>query len=223
MGKEREDPGFDEWVASIFAHPSTGKPWYEGDQDALTPTPRGLVRHLTRLFNEAGTVLSKYDDVQVARGLHYIVSPAFGGCMQDMVFESGPSAEERVDCVKAMTRLYADLWARRCLPILSSGTRGDDNPLNTECFMWWDEWCPGGAPEGSEDARAFDEACFQVLESALALPHPACQESALHGLGHLRDDYKERVEAILERYLSQPGLSDEIRTYALFAMKGVIQ
>jgi hypothetical protein len=37
----------------------------------------------------------------------------------------------------------------------------------------------------SEDSKQILEAIYQTLLKILALEHPACQWSALHGLGHL--------------------------------------
>jgi hypothetical protein len=62
--------------------------------------------------------------------------------------------------------------------------------------------------------------------------NPACIESALHGLGHALDgirdhdsanEYRLIRENIVDRFLSdRPGLSTELRTYALAARTGMI-
>jgi hypothetical protein len=77
-------------------------------------------------------------------------------------------------------------------------------------------------PEEIVDSDALEDACLSVMERTLYLPHPACQESALHGLGHWQDDYPDRVEATIESYLeSEPA--PELREYAALAREGRVR
>jgi hypothetical protein len=60
----------------------------------------------------------------------------------------------------------------------------------------------------SNDGKQVAEAMYQTLLKILALNHPACQWSALHGLGHL---YHPRVRETVQSYLSvhRDELSDQ--------------
>jgi hypothetical protein len=65
-----------------------------------------------------------------------------------------------------------------------------------------------------------DEACISVMETTLELPSVACQESALHGLGHWGEFQKERCRGVIASFLERhqdvrPGL----RKYALQAQE----
>jgi len=58
----------------------------------------------------------------------------------------------------------------------------------------------------------------------LELDHIACQESALHGLGHWAHSYPERVEKIVDEFLTHnENLRPELKQYALQARSGKVQ
>jgi hypothetical protein len=87
--------------------------------------------------------------------------------------------------------------------------------------MWW-ECCPLGCPSIYPDAGRLTPLVIDVLETILALPSPACQESALHGLGHLSYGNQSRVHAIIDCFLSDRGeaIDPRLRTYAVAAREG---
>ncbi len=64
----------------------------------------------------------------------------------------------------------------------------------------------------------------EVMERILGLDHPACQEGALHGLGHFQSGYAGAVRAAVNAYLRRRGatLPAEIRDYALSARRGCL-
>jgi hypothetical protein len=53
-------------------------------------------------------------------------------------------------------------------------------------------------PGLSSDGKQILEGMYQTLLRILALDHPACQWSAIHGLGHL---YHPGVRETVQRYL----------------------
>jgi hypothetical protein len=62
------------------------------------------------------------------------------------------------------------------------------------------------------------------MRSTLARPNPACQKSALHGLGHWADVYPEFTAATIDGYLAaNPKLRPELVRYAQAARTGRIQ
>ena len=65
-----------------------------------------------------------------------------------------------------------------------------------------------------------------TLRRQLTIPHDACRESALHGIGHLRRDYPEyeqRLSGIIDDFLaSTPRLRRELIAYAAQARRGEI-
>ena len=59
-----------------------------------------------------------------------------------------------------------------------------------------------------------------TLRAILAIPHDACRESALHGIGHWVRHYSQLAD-IVDQFLSgTPGLRPELVTYAESAKAG---
>jgi len=69
------------------------------------------------------------------------------------------------------------------LAALVSPERNVTGPLNYVCYMWWDEF-PSIASAGDSDLPMLHDAALRTMERILLLSSLACQESALHGLGH---------------------------------------
>jgi len=89
--------------------------------------------------------------------------------------------------------------------------------------MWWDiiPLCP---PSSAHEPRTpLHDEILAVLAELLELPHDACRESALHGLGHwaLNDPAaKTVIDGFLDR---SEGLRPELLAYARTARTGCIQ
>lgn len=96
----------------------------------------------------------------------------------------------------------------------------DHNPLNGVCYMWWDI-IPFYGKSGDARREVFDPHCLDVMEMTLQLPSIACQESALHGLGHWEHAYPDRVKRVIDAFLkANPDVDPELREYALDARVG---
>jgi hypothetical protein len=86
--------------------------------------------------------------------------------------------------------------------------------------MWWDLFPTFGYPR-RVDADAL---LLMVMEEILMLDSIACQEAAIHGLGHWHEQYPLEVEAILKRFLAKnPSADDALIKYAQQAGHGFIQ
>lgn len=111
------------------------------------------------------------------------------------------------------------MFQRRCEARLSHlVVGGSQNPLNTTCHMWWDLFPSWGTPR-----RDIDDAALAAMISILELDSLACQESALHGLGHWQPAYPDRVGAAIEGLLRSSRHRDELRAYAAAAQRGCVQ
>lgn len=66
--------------------------------------------------------------------------------------------------------------------------------------MWWD-LIPLLFEPGESSKEAISKAALEVMEATLGLDSIACQESALHGLGHWELFYPTEVVAIVDQYL----------------------
>ena len=61
------------------------------------------------------------------------------------------------------------------------------------------------------------------MAEILALDSLACQESALHGLGHWQHAYPEEVQQIIDRFLNaNKNLRPELAAYARSARTGCV-
>jgi hypothetical protein len=84
--------------------------------------------------------------------------------------------------------------------------------------MWWDMIAL------PDDTARMTGVVLDVLRECLRLPSQACQEGALHGLGHLSYRSRREVEAIIDGYLRrEPGLHPALRSYARSAREGSVQ
>jgi len=129
---------------------------------------------------------------------------------------------QRQRCLRAMVPLYAQIFNARCTPALGHLEEQPANPLNLVCYMWWDILPVAGQPE-MPARRPFDDECLQVMAATLALPNEACQESALHGLGHWANAYPQPVAAIINAYLKREGeIRAPLKAYGQAALSGCV-
>ena len=71
------------------------------------------------------------------------------------------------------------------------------------------------------DGRKWNIACLRVMTGALKLSSIACQESALHGLGHWKRYFPKEVEKVISDFLKHnPNTVADLRKYALRAKRG---
>jgi hypothetical protein len=208
---ERVEIPFDDWVIAVF-DPTVDDPW---------PPPAQDLAHLTRLFAEPVTALDGFTDEEIGVGLWSVMDSGGAGTALALNDTTLPLTD-RVACVRAILTLYRDLFVPRCAERL--GHRDEHGGrLEMACYMFWDIACFGGAP-GDRDGNLLEDAVLDVLEDTLRLPHAACQESAIHGLGHRMSRHPERAPAILDRWLRGDGCRDlRLRDYAAAARTGCIQ
>ena len=212
------DPEVDitEWVAQVFDHPGAGPEWYfDRELRIEEPDPATCVRLLTALYRDPVPFLAPYSDAQLARGFWYLTSDSCSSYGLALL-EPGVPLEERVRCVNAMRGLFADVFQPRCPPLLGHLDRDGNHPLNTICYMWWDVLPTYGQPQ-----RDVDEAFLASMAAILELDSLACQESALHGLGHWQAAYPDRVVGIIDGFVKRTT-SGELRQYAAAARTGCV-
>lgn len=249
--RELVDLSFEEWLIWVFAHPATGPEWHfdvmadwwNEDRD-----PSLTAGYLTRLFEDPGVLLPAYSDAQIDRGLNFLISSACSNHFFALFDEAVPWPK-RERGLRAIAILFRELYAVRCtvhfghlesvLPgkaALNRALAGQwphlfgrldigpepPNPLNGTCYMWWDI-CPLPYPFRTPQARATLSVVLDVLQETLRLPSPACQEGALHGLGHLQSDAPVEVQRIIDDYLRQKaGVHPALRDYARRAQSGSV-
>jgi hypothetical protein len=223
-GRQLRDLGYDDWIEHVFAHavPFYEPAWYFAANADWWDAPADLaIAYLTQLFEQPEPLVERFADSQIAQGLYYLVDSGAGGYCRFLTDSSVPT-EARVACISAMQTLFARLFDARCAPVLSHLDEPGTNALNSICYMWWDIMPLYGQPDGRR-ANPTDDACLRVMRETLRLSNPACQESALHGLGHWARAYPDFASAAIDAYLeSNPAARPELVRYAQAARSGCV-
>jgi hypothetical protein len=224
MGRALTTLNFEEWLDFVFDHPAGGQApeWYWSIEADRWAGPAGVtVNYFMRAFEGARHLSAAYTDEQLNQGLWYLASNACSEHMFALLDTAVPWAE-RKRCLRSMLALYRDLFAARCAPALGHLDEQPDRPLNRVCYMWWDILPFGPAPN-EPAGRDFGQTCLDVMEAALKLDAEACQESALHGLGHWQAAYPQRVTSIIAAFLQRsPHLREPLKRYAESARSGCV-
>lgn len=218
------DLSYESWLEHAFgpavAH-GQQNPWYHDiDADFWNPEPDQAIGYFTRLFEEGASALLYFSDAQIAQGLTYLLSTSASGD-NGWFSAKGVAVDKRLRCVGAIGAFFAQVLAPKCTAHLShlSEPAGD---LNRVCYMWWDEFPCIALPDDPARA-ALDEAALTTMRRILALDSMACQESALHGLGHWARPHPERVAAIVDEFLAaKPAIDPRLATYARAARCGCV-
>jgi hypothetical protein len=223
-GRPLSDLTFEEWVLFVFDRPvdDSRLEWYWDLEADWWEGPAALtVQYLTRAFENAESLLEPYSDSQLNQGLWYLASNACSSHMFALMDASVPWLA-RKRCVQSFQALYRDCFARRCTPHLGHLDEPGAGPLNSVCYMWWEIIPLAGQPDDPSH-KEMDQAFLEVMEGALRLDAIACQESALHGLGHWHLQYPGQVEKIIQSFLRRNTLLPEnLRRYASSALNGCV-
>ena len=220
--KEIIEASFEEWIDFVFSKGETERDWISGDDfpnwsvDAAT-----TLEYIEKTFRESASVLAGFSNSQLSNGLNFIHNASHSDTVH--LFQKGNlPLDRRLSCLQSIRFLYSDCFAKRCDNVLSNWNEVA-NPLNGVCYMWWDVFVIFDNGDSTEEKLLSNE-CISVMKTALDIDHVACQESALHGLGHWQVDYSNEVSAIINDFLeSHPGLESELRNYAKSAQRGCVQ
>lgn len=219
---EHQNLTFEEWVAYVFDHEVKKPEWYwdmERNWWDELKYPGVTINYMTQFFQNANVLCTPYTDEQVNQGLWFMV---YNACSNHMfaLNEQAVPMEARLNCIQSIYDVYEKVFFKRCSPHLSHVTEQEANPINLVCYMWWDLMPIYGQPQ-KKGRQPIDEACLQVMEKTLTLDSVACQEGALHGLGHWQTHYPERIASIVDAFItSHPDLCPELHDYALSAGQG---
>jgi hypothetical protein len=159
----------------------------------VASTPATVVDHLHRMCCDLSALTKVYSHEQIDQGL-WAVFGAGISCEQ-YLFDPSVDQKARIECIESMYLPFRDVVAKsRC------GKR------DSFYWMWWDMILHANALHytPSSDARQMIEAIYETLLRILALNGPACQWSALHGLGHLpHPEVRPRVEEYLRLHRAE--------------------
>jgi hypothetical protein len=218
-----EQPSYEAWIAHCFDHPVTPQAWYLApDAPEWEAAPEVTLSYLTRLFNTPNDSIGRFSDAQLNQGFWYLLSNSLSDHMYLLVDASLPE-QARLDCLHAIKHLFAELFFKRCTNLPSYGQDPATlSPLNGICYMWWDVMPIHGEPNDPRRAK-FDAAVLTLLREILGIGSFACQESALHGLGHWSYYYRSQARQIIEHYLDNAPEGAVLDAYARMAADGKVQ
>ena len=218
----RSDLSFEEFIEFQFgpAVRTHGNPWYfDLDADWWEPEPRAGIACLTRLFSEGPQALQWFSEEQIAQGLGGLVNTAAVGA-QPWMYDRVTPAHERAGVWSAISIFFAEVLAPRCSATLGHLSE-EGAPLNGRTYMWWDGF-PGLASPDDPDRDLINDAELTCLKSVLALNSAACQEAALHGLGHW-ERHEPRCLEIIDAYIASGAAArPELIAYATAARSGCV-
>ena len=215
---------FDEWLKWAFDHPVAAQVkdewwWHEPDADEggrwLDRPPIQALTFVTRLFENPLPHLSLYTDAQIDQALWFIVSETNSKHFK-WLMDGRVDLSLRKRCIRSIENLSRALFAPRCSDDVIHGTK----PLDSICYMLWDLGLHGGFPEVRDSE--IDKEAVNTLARIIEIQSIACQQSALHGLGHLVQDARFGCD-IIQKYLDDhPDLRNDIRKYAECALVGKV-
>jgi hypothetical protein len=211
----------EEWIAYIFDHPVAGnirQAWY-WSEDALEwkGPPEEIPALIAETFEHGGESLTRFSDEQLDQGLWFLVGSSPPDFTDTLVDPQTPFAM-RLRALRSFVPLFEQVMAIRCSPHLSHlAEQTAANPLNGACYMWWDLLRFPlleiyGPAEAERDL--FHSEILVILRRLLAIPHDACRESALHGIGHWVRDYPQAAAIVDDFLASGPGLRPELIAHA---------
>ena len=215
---------YDDWLEHAFGREVRIQQvswFFDHDCDWWDPEPAIAVAYLTRLFELPEPALRWYSDRQIALGLTYLVSTSVSGDNGWLYSTDVPTAD-RVRCVEAVVFLFAQLFVARCIPHLSHLSETEAGSLNGVCYMWWEGFrCLALA--GDPNLPRMQETALRTMARILGFKSLACQESALHGLGHWQRDHERQVNPIINGFLdANPDVDSRLISYAHSARCGCV-
>lgn len=207
-----------EWVDCVFgqAEPSNYNP--ERLEEICGPDEATLLR-LIEVFENPTAFLKPYPDAVIDRAFWDL--DGGGGGVFEVIYGTSVDWEVRLRFIRSFEIVFRELFAVRWAPAL--GHCDEEGSGLTACYMWFDFncWLPMRDPMVS---KPFDAAFLASMQAVLAIDHVACQESALHGLGHWHHKQSAAVETIIDEFVkNQRHLPERLTEYASAARRGSVQ
>lgn len=210
-----------EFTQYLYERPVDGGEWYfcDGHEDPDLEKNQ-LVKLASLAFMGVAKAASKFDERQVCMGLHYLINPSCGP-IPYLYLDTSIDFAIRSKAIVSMRDVFRDLFAN-----ISGGyglyrvNGGAPLSYRETCYMWWDMFPRHGVPSRA-DMEETDAVISQTIGSILEIDNLACQESALHGLGHWFSSRPDEVVKTIESFL--PHSPIDLKGYAIDAMQGRIQ
>jgi hypothetical protein len=210
-----------EFSGYLFDRDATGIEWYfRDDHEDLELNSIQLLQLTSGIFSNIEALSSEFGERQICMGLRYLVNPSCGP-IPYLYVDTSVEFAIRASAIVKMENVFRELFSK--IPDekgLFRNCSGDRLGYKETCYMWWDMFPRHGTPRRADLDRT-DDVILQTIISILRLPGLACQESALHGLGHWSSSRSEDVEKAVLSFL--PHATSELKGYAMDAIRGRIQ
>lgn len=210
-----------QWIRFVFDHPVADPAWhFDIDAPYHELSASRTADLIAETFESGGALLQPFTDAQLNQGFWFLVSSGSSDYMLCLTDASAPWFL-RQRALRAFIPLFRDVMAPRCTASLSHLSE-PGGALNSACYMWWDLLPLDAQWEARRPPEPIHAEALAVLGELLAIPHDACRESALHGLGHLALFHPEAVP-VIDAFLAAPaGMRPELLDYARQARTGCI-
>ncbi|HEX6963988.1 MAG TPA: hypothetical protein VF175_19125 [Lacipirellula sp.] len=175
---------------------------------------------LTRFNNDIAELINRFGEKAIADAIWHLYGT--GGDVWEATDPSLGAA--RTSFMHSVKMLYEKGFAVYCSQYLGHLDHGKEaaRPLNSPCYMLWD--MDGIECRALHNDEEMTQLSLEVLKHALGIPHPACQESALHGLGQLAFSHKDQVRSIVQhQFLQAHHILPDPVDYAKSAAHGAVQ
>ena len=221
-GSWTEPKDFAGWLGHVFDRAVSAERWYHAatDENRWEPAREDFLGYLAQAFEGPQEAFGRFSDAQLDQGLHFLLDSGFSS---DIFALKDPKIgwPKRQRALRSIGTLYRDCFAVRCTQTLAHLNEAG-SPLNSACYVWWDLLPLRGEPEKAE-RKDLDQEIMKVLEETLEIAHVACQEAALHGLGHWASKYPERVSSVVGSFLERrKDARPELLEYARKAREGLV-
>lgn len=224
-------PGFDEWVDYCFTrgdedfHAGLNGPDYAVVRARSAPflniDPPVLADYIITLFENPEYIADKYTDDQIGKAVWFLFGQG-SDYFYDLLSEDVEKSLQ-VRCMCSVETLYLRLFDRVCC---MRGREPNGEYIRTEpdsaVYMIWDMGHIAGWINDKQFPHLFNTG-LQVLENVLMKCRTStCMNSALHGLGHIHSVHPQHCERIIDRFLSEREIQEEVHDNALAARSGGI-
>jgi hypothetical protein len=219
-------PRYAEWLHYCFHRFADAKPgesawdYFDLDGPEFEAEPAEVLTLFETTMRRAGRDLAKVPDQALSIGMHMIFYPEPAKICDRLTAE--PHLEPLNSAIDSIGEFYVECLDKRNLGYFVDG-RPESSIYNlaTTTFMIWDM-----SPLAYRTCEHHQDLLANTLGKALmACSTAGCQQSALHGLGHLRDFRFEGPSAeIIARLLhDRSDLNDEVVAYAKRCATGFIR
>lgn len=213
------------WIDHLFDHPTAediNDAWYWAEEAPAWDGPAEEIPLLIAEMGErSGELLARFPDVELDQGFWFLIGSTAPPHFIETLLDSRVPVPDRVRAIRSFPPLFGQVMAVRCSPHLSH-LEDSANPLNSSCYMWWDLIWYHLFQDFDKLTPAIAAEIVSALRRQLAIPHDACRESALHGIGHWVKTIPQVAGLVDEFLAANPGLRPELVGYAQKARTGQV-